>query len=226
MPLESDPILVCLWYIVWSLSCLLCPWIDIEVDRMTSWPVSSEFDPWVVVTFILSPGLGFRPRPPEAKIESTLIWFSSGVNGNYQPYVDNLESFLKGASLLDTILIQWYKFDTMAQIWYNDTFDTILVHNLLSVQRLIDGFWLTEYTQDSGPSGKGDAVATADDCRAGRPPASGKYCPFNYKDQGLGKDACNANNKFGYELGNPCILIKINKVGFVDSLNRLWFILF
>ena len=53
--------------------------------------------------YFLFPGLGFRPRPPESKIESTLIWFSSGVNGNYQPYVDNLESFLKGASSFDTI---------------------------------------------------------------------------------------------------------------------------
>lgn len=44
----------------------------------------------------IAPGLGFRPRPPDDKVESTLIWFSSGVNGNYKPYVDNMESFLKG----------------------------------------------------------------------------------------------------------------------------------
>lgn len=43
----------------------------------------------------LSAGLGFRPRPPEAKVESTLIWFTSGANGNWQHWKDNLDEYLE-----------------------------------------------------------------------------------------------------------------------------------
>lgn len=42
-----------------------------------------------------NPGLGFRPRPPEEKVDSTLIWFSSGDNGNWQHWRDDLKSFLE-----------------------------------------------------------------------------------------------------------------------------------
>lgn len=40
-------------------------------------------------------GLGFRPRPPPEKVESTLIWFTSGEGGNWGHWVNNLDEYLK-----------------------------------------------------------------------------------------------------------------------------------
>ena len=42
-----------------------------------------------------NPGVGFRPRPPNERIESTLIWFRHGSdNGNWEPWVERLESHM------------------------------------------------------------------------------------------------------------------------------------
>uniref|UniRef100_T1ILP1 Sodium/potassium-transporting ATPase subunit beta n=1 Tax=Strigamia maritima TaxID=126957 RepID=T1ILP1_STRMM len=41
-----------------------------------------------------TPGLGFRPRPPPENIESTLIWFKHGKNGNWDYWADNLHSYI------------------------------------------------------------------------------------------------------------------------------------
>ena len=61
--------------------------------------------------------------------------------------------------------------------------------------------------------GKGERVATADECMKNKKPEPGKYCPFNYKDQIQSQnEKCNKNNKYGYELGTPCVLIKLNRV--------------
>lgn len=111
------------------------------------------------------PGLGFRPRPSSTKVETTLIWFTSGSNGNYKQYTDDLEDFLK------------------------------------------------PYVQDTGDD-RGGNVATVDDCKNPQFVApAGKYCPFNYKEVFSGEgEPCNAQNKFGYDKGSPCVLVKINKV--------------
>jgi len=43
-----------------------------------------------------NPGMGFRPQPDEKNIQSTLIWFRAGTeNGNWEPWVERLEDFLK-----------------------------------------------------------------------------------------------------------------------------------
>ena len=43
-----------------------------------------------------NPGLGYRPRPPDSKIDSTLISFTAGANAeSWQQWVDNLNEFLK-----------------------------------------------------------------------------------------------------------------------------------
>jgi sodium/potassium-transporting ATPase subunit beta len=111
-----------------------------------------------------NPGLGFRPRPPEDKVDSTLIWFTSGSRGNWQHWKENLDEYLE------------------------------------------------PYTQDRSV-GKGESVATVDECRNGKQPEKGKYCPFNYKDLFQQQnEKCNKNNNYGYELGTPCILIKLNRI--------------
>lgn len=59
-----------------------------------------EYRPkWRVENGIIggNPGVGFRPRPEEAHIESTLIWFRSGdANGNWGDWVERYnKTFLK-----------------------------------------------------------------------------------------------------------------------------------
>ena len=48
-----------------------------------------------------NPGMGFRPRPEDKNIESTLIWFRAGTfNGNWEKWVERLEDFVKVRTLL------------------------------------------------------------------------------------------------------------------------------
>uniref|UniRef100_A0A1W7RAX9 Sodium/potassium-transporting ATPase subunit beta n=1 Tax=Hadrurus spadix TaxID=141984 RepID=A0A1W7RAX9_9SCOR len=42
-----------------------------------------------------NPGLGFRPRPPESNIDSTLIWFDATNNDTIKHWVNNLNEFLE-----------------------------------------------------------------------------------------------------------------------------------
>lgn len=42
-----------------------------------------------------TPGLGFRPTPPESTIDSTLIWFEKNNENNTKYWVKELDSFLK-----------------------------------------------------------------------------------------------------------------------------------
>lgn len=42
-----------------------------------------------------SPGLGFRPSPPEANIDSTLIWFNATRSETTGHWIQNLKDFLK-----------------------------------------------------------------------------------------------------------------------------------
>lgn len=68
------------------------------------------------------------------------------------------------------------------------------------------------YTRDAA-EGKGERVATIDECNSGKKPAGDKFCPFNYKDRFTQQnEKCNSNNNYGYELGTPCVLIKLNRV--------------
>lgn len=41
-----------------------------------------------------NPGLGYRPRPPDSNIDSTLIKFRSGDEDSYKHWVDNLNEFI------------------------------------------------------------------------------------------------------------------------------------
>lgn len=40
-------------------------------------------------------GLGFRPMPPEVNVESTLVWYESNKQDNFQYWVDETSNFLK-----------------------------------------------------------------------------------------------------------------------------------
>lgn len=55
-------------------------------------------------------------------------------------------------------------------------------------------------------------MATVSECAANQHPEPGKFCPFNFKDLIGAQDACNRQNDYGYKLGNPCVLIKLNRI--------------
>ena len=58
-------------------------------DREPTWQVDKS----LIGT---NPGMGFRPRPEEKNMESTLIWFRAGTeNGNWEPWVQRLGDFVK-----------------------------------------------------------------------------------------------------------------------------------
>ena len=42
----------------------------------------------------VNPGLGYRPRPPDSNIDSTLIKFNSGEEASYKQWVQNLDDFI------------------------------------------------------------------------------------------------------------------------------------
>lgn len=44
-------------------------------------------------------GLGFRPMPPDANVESTLIWFKASDEKNYRHWTDELDKFLEGNNM-------------------------------------------------------------------------------------------------------------------------------
>ncbi|XP_035213513.1 sodium/potassium-transporting ATPase subunit beta-2-like [Stegodyphus dumicola] len=49
-----------------------------------------------------SPGLGFRPSPPDENIDSTLIWFNATRNETVKYWVDNLNDYLSLYKTHDT----------------------------------------------------------------------------------------------------------------------------
>ena len=58
-------------------------------DREPTWQVDKS----LIGT---NPGMGFRPRPEERNMESTLIWFRAGTeNGNWEQWVQRLGEFVK-----------------------------------------------------------------------------------------------------------------------------------
>lgn len=42
-----------------------------------------------------NPGLGFRPMPPEANVESTLVWYEASKPDNYKYWVEETERFMQ-----------------------------------------------------------------------------------------------------------------------------------
>lgn len=103
-----------------------------------------------------NPGIGFRPKPPQKRVESTLIWFKRNEENDYSYWVANIEDFLKP---------------------YEGVKDT-----------------------------SGENFAT---CDYNKPPGKNKFCQFEITKLG---DLCTKEQKFGYDNGYPCVVIKMNKV--------------
>jgi len=105
----------------------------------------------------VNPGLGFRPRPPEKNIGSTLIWFKHGdKESSWGHWANDLDKFLEN--------------------------------------------------YDKGGDDKGQHV---DSCTNNESPAPTKFCFFDIKKLG---NICSKSNEFGYRKGEPCVLIKLNRI--------------
>ncbi|KAF7490757.1 Sodium/potassium-transporting ATPase subunit beta [Sarcoptes scabiei] len=104
-----------------------------------------------------NPGLGFRPRPKDENIDSTLIWFKNGNNEkNWKYWSDSLKDF-------------------------------------------VDNY------RKSTP----DAGAHMETCGENQMASEGKFCHFDVNNI---PSQCSAENHFGYQRGDPCVLIKLNKI--------------
>lgn len=58
----------------------------------------NHFEPrWKLDSSLIgtNPGLGFRPMPDDKNVESTLIWFQHGSQGNWHPWKNRLQEFLE-----------------------------------------------------------------------------------------------------------------------------------
>ncbi|XP_047105851.1 sodium/potassium-transporting ATPase subunit beta-2-like isoform X1 [Schistocerca piceifrons] len=68
----------------------ICLWVFYQTldPRIPRWTQSSS----LIGT---SPGLGFRPMPPEENVESTLIWYKGTQKVNFQHWTDSLDKFLE-----------------------------------------------------------------------------------------------------------------------------------
>lgn len=106
-----------------------------------------------------NPGLGFRPRPRDENIDSTLIWFKNGNNEeNWKYWSDSLSKFLEP--------------------YEKTNFDSA------------------------------DAGSHIEQCD-NKGPEKNKFCFFDIKKI---SNNCSRDQNFGYQRGDPCVLIKLNRI--------------
>ncbi|KAF0294658.1 Sodium/potassium-transporting ATPase subunit beta [Amphibalanus amphitrite] len=103
-----------------------------------------------------NPGLGFRPRPPAERIESTLVMFNEGPGENWGHWVSELTNVTE-------------KYKQVPE----------------------------KYKKNMKTCNYGDEMEGDD------------FCVFNIEELG---PKCRKDRNFGYEAGNPCIIVKLNKI--------------
>jgi len=106
-----------------------------------------------------NPGVGYRPKPDDKSVESTLVQFRHGELGNWKNWVARLDSFLDE---------------------YRDI--------------------------DKEPKPDANRVECSFDMDVGQ----GQYCKV--KTDELITGDCTKEKNYGFDVGKPCILIKLNKI--------------
>jgi sodium/potassium-transporting ATPase subunit beta len=107
-----------------------------------------------------NPGLGFRPRPRDENVESTLIWFKQGQNEqNWKHWTENLVKFLE--------------------------------------------------PYEKANEASADRGAHIDQCDNNKTVEDDKFCFFDIKKI---DNNCTKGQDFGYKRGDPCVLIKLNRI--------------
>lgn len=127
-------------------------------------------------------GLGFRPTPPPEKIDSTLIHFRPGNPDSYSHWKNDLESFLKRMQFQNSYQFCFYSCLTFFVLF-------CLFRFLL---------WTCSAYREAYDK-------ASPECR--RLPAKNCVFAINLND---GQNPC--RSEFGYDRGNPCVLIKLNRV--------------
>ena len=158
-----------------------------------------------------SPGLGFRPKPDVN--ESALIHVRQGVEKNWRMWMDQLAGFVSGeySSMhsdepkcrlsFEARSIVSLPFFTFFCNFFRLSWPFIYVF----IHFIVDILPVSEYEQLTQSSG-GSVVQCKKDTRL----EPGQVCPFDIRD--LGTSYCTKENRFGYDRGNPCLILKLNKV--------------
>lgn len=76
-------------------TCLATIWIIyFQIFHLT---ISSKEPKWQLEESIIgtNPGVGIRPQSPRARVESALISWKEGPDGNFKHWVDDIDEFLK-----------------------------------------------------------------------------------------------------------------------------------
>ncbi|XP_064455533.1 sodium/potassium-transporting ATPase subunit beta-like [Ornithodoros turicata] len=146
---------ITVFYIIFY-ACLTAFW---TIMLIVFYQTLDAFEPkWTLDSSTIGtvPGLGFRPRPPESTVDSTLIYFKAGSGGTWKYWVDDIVDFTKDYRRQDS-----------------------------------DG----EHVQTCGFAGP----------RASKD----KACKFSLEDISAN---CSEAQNYGYEYGQPCVLLKLNKI--------------
>lgn len=151
---------ITVFYIIFY-ACLAAFWTACLVIFLQT--ISDKEPRWTTTTDSIigkNPGLGYRPRPPSDRIESTLVMFNRGKGENWGHWVSELTNVTKE---------------------YNDANNKI----------------------PANPNSQKCTGAKTETLE------TDQFCQFDIAKLGT---ACSAPNKFGYEVGHPCIMIKLNKI--------------
>lgn len=137
-------------------SCLATLWsIYFHLFHLT---ISDKYPKWQLEESLIgtNPGLGFRPQSPRHRVESALISYREGLDGDFKHWVDDLNEYLEPMDLSKQ------SSEAVAKLKKNcDTND----------------------------------------------PES--FCPF---DNSTIPPECTAAQNFSFPLGQPCLLIKLNRI--------------
>lgn len=123
--------------------------------------ISDRAPKWILDQSLIgkNPGLGFRPRNPPSRIDSALISFKAGPDGDYGHWIDDLSTYIE------------------------------------------------RNTRKNG--------SFVENCNDKRDDES--YCPF---DTSVIPPECSAARNFSFDIGKPCILVKVNRVSFTNYISH------
>ncbi|XP_076311330.1 sodium/potassium-transporting ATPase subunit beta-like isoform X1 [Tachypleus tridentatus] len=141
---------IIIFYIIYY-ACLVAFWTAMLLVFYVT--VDSNHPKWKLDSSRIgsSPGLSYRPRPPEKNVDSTLIWFRHGNASQSKYWVDSLKDFLEPYQIEEDLK----------------------------------------------------------ECDFGSTRKPEESCRFNLNS--IDK-SCSSSQNFGYDVGHPCVLIKINRI--------------
>lgn len=83
-------------------TCLAAIWtMYFHIFHLT---ISDKYPKWQLEESLIgtNPGVGLRPQSPHERVESALISFRTGPDGDYKHWVDDLHKFFEGKLLRQT----------------------------------------------------------------------------------------------------------------------------